>query len=222
MLNIRVDDFLFTKDNETWRHNLDNFKLFDAVMEKHSLNYVLGVIPRTVTTEHIQYLKHNPKVEIALHGINHDERFGNEFPNYLTEIDVKDRLGAAILDLQEKHNGHTLAISNFFITKYIPPHNIIDHRTVRVLSKLGFDTIFGGPETNEAVVDYARSLGIRFEISEPPLEYGRSDELLERGSVKHIKSEIETRPVWLTLHWTWETNIGLEHLDKYLTELVSK
>jgi hypothetical protein len=210
MLNVRVDDFLLTKDDESWRHNLENFKLFDAVMAKYGVNYVLGVIPRTATAGHLEYLASNPRVEVAMHGILHDERFRNEFREHQTETDIVNAL-SSVKQVWDSIVGP--------VDKYIPPHNVVDYKTCRALSTLGFSTVFGGPETDENVAEYARGLGLNFEISAAPLEYGRSDELLQRGSVPHLSREVSIRPVWLTLHWTWEFNIGLSNLDTYLKEL---
>lgn len=210
MLNVRVDDFIRTKDDESWRHNLENFKLFDAVMDKHGVDYVLGVIPRTATAGHLEYLAENPRVEVAMHGVLHDERFRNEFRDHQTENDIINTI-SSVKQVWDSLVGP--------VDKYIPPHNVIDHKTVKALNSIGFETIFGGPETDETVADFARGMGMRFEISEVPVEYGRSDELLQRGSVEHICREVITRPVWLTLHWTWEFNIGLQHLNSYLLEL---
>lgn len=210
MLNVRVDDFLLTKPEESWRHNLDNFKLFDAVMERHGANYVLGVIPATATAGHLEYLSANPRVEVAMHGILHDERFPNEFRDHQTDLDIINAL-SSVKQVWDPLVGP--------VDKYIPPHNVIDAKTCRALATLGFQTIFGGPGTDDKVVEYARVLGVDFQVSKFPEEYGRSDELMQRGSIEHIYREVTTREVWLTLHWTWEFNIGLHHLDAYLREL---
>ena len=69
-LTLRVDDFPGTKPEEFWKHNLDNFKHFDALLEKHNVQeYTLGVIPKHTTPEHIDWLAENPRVRVALHGI---------------------------------------------------------------------------------------------------------------------------------------------------------
>lgn len=210
MFNVRVDDFLLTKEEESWRHNLENFKLFDKVMEKHGVSYVLGVIPRTATVGHLEYLAANPRIEVAMHGILHDERYPNEFRSHQTETDVADAI-SSVKQVWDPLVGP--------IDKYIPPHNVIDHKTIRALDGLGFETIFGGPETNPYVADFAQGMGLSVHVSKAPVEYGRSDELLQRGSVEHILKEAKDRDVWLTLHWTWEFNIGLQHLDEYLSKL---
>ena len=55
--------------------------------------------------------------------------------------------------------------------------------------------------------------------SEPPLEYGRSDELMQRGAVEYLKEECKKRDVWLTLHSPWEINIGLSSLREFMMKL---
>ena len=211
MLKIRVDDFLLTKEDESWRHNLENFKLFDSVMERNGANYVLGVIPRTATAGHLEYLTSNPRVEVAMHGILHDERYPNEFREHQTEKDITDAI-SSVKQVWDPLVGP--------IDKYIPPHNVIDYKTVRALKTLGFETIYGGPETDLNVLKYAYAEhGLFFEMSQAPLEYSRSDELLQRGSVEHLLYKLADKDATLTLHWTWEFNIGLQHLDEYLSKL---
>lgn len=214
MLSIRVDDFPFTKPEESWKHNLDNFKRFDAIFEKHNLDYVLGVIPRWTTEEHVRWLAENPRIEVALHGIMHDEKFLNEFPPYLTSDDICKLILSARTPLNDCNPGG--------VKIYIPPHNVIDHRTVDALKKSGFTTIYGGPETSTDVMTYAMSQGIQSLCHMPPLQYGRSDELMANPNFLTRLTAVggQGHSVNLGLHWTWEWNIGLEHLDLMLTSLL--
>ncbi|MHB8407881.1 MAG: hypothetical protein ACYDHY_07345 [Acidiferrobacterales bacterium] len=205
MIQIRVDDFPGTKPAEFNVHNLENFQKFHEIMMRYVPSYVLGIIPMSVTEEQMEWIWPKGEIRIAQHGVFHDERFQNDVPHYLTEKDTMEYLAMGA----NKIHGSKL---------YIPPRNVIDAKTVRVLLKMGFTTLFGGPGSDYAVLQYAQDLGLRVETSEPPLWYGRSDELLARGSV----SEIMRAPLadrFLTLHWTWEMNIGLENLDKYLKEI---
>lgn len=217
MLHIRIDDFPSTKVEEFYRHNLESFKRFDEVMRKHCpRGYLLGVIPRHVTHEQLKWLWEQEHIRIALHGVHHDERYLNEFLPHLTEQDIEDRIYRALCTLYPRYeDGRSKSVKDMLVD-YIPPHNVIDHRTVRALNQLAFRNIYGGPGTDPAVAEHARSLRMNFHVSKFPEEYGRSDELIQRGSVEHILKESKERDVWLTLHWTWEHNIGLEHLDGYL------
>ncbi len=162
MLNIRVDDAFFTKQEEKHRHNLKSFIEFDNVMKSFDLHYVLGVIPSTLDEENSEYLINNHHFSIALHGINHDERFRNEFKDHETKDDIFEKID----NILEKHK---FVFEHTHI--YIPPHNVIDTKTVDALFELSFDAIMGGPETEQYVVDYARNLGMRFHLSEPPMTY---------------------------------------------------
>jgi hypothetical protein len=224
MLYVRVDDFPGTKPEEFDKHNLHNFKLFDEVMQKHCpRGYLLGVIPKHVTYEQKKWLWQQRHITVAMHGVTHDEAFLNEFRPHLTEDDVFDRLYSGMVMVHrykhEESSGCACCTMNMAPIDYIPPHNVIDHRTVRALKRLCFLNIYGGPGTDPSVAEYARNLGMNFYISKFPEEYGRSDELVQRGSVEHILRESKVRDVWLTLHWTWEHNIGLQHLDSYLEML---
>lgn len=210
MLWCRVDDFPLTKPEESWRHNLDNFKRFNAVMERHGLDYVLGVIPRHTNDQMLRNLVEMPMVEVALHGVNHDEMFPNEFRDHQTQMEVYQAIQSAVAPLEDICGP---------VDTYIPPHNVIDRKTCNALKAAGFTWVLGGPGTDVSVFDYANFIGLQTYYSVPPLEYGRSDELSERGSVDHLLHASSVKDVFLTLHWTWEWNIGLKNLDAYLSEL---
>lgn len=208
MISFRVDDFPYTKPDETWRHNLHSFGKFDAVMKKHGRKYTLGVIPTKLDLQMIEYLKTLPHVDLALHGVKHDERFPNEFREHQTSHDIYDSLRSAKA-LLDTIGGP--------VDVYIPPHNVIDDRTVTQLLALGFKKIWGGPETDPTVLDYARSVGIETERHVRPF-YGRSDEMSQQFLGKWL-NEHQDADYTIGLHWTWEVNIGLEHLDRFLSGL---
>lgn len=219
MIRFRVDDYPSTKPEEFYRHNLDNFKKFHEVMERYGAKYVLGVIPFHAKDEDLKWLGQQESIEIALHGVNHDERFPNEFRDYQTEDQIHDILCAekARLELYTEKD----------VNSYIPPHNVVDKKTVKALVRAGFQQLHVGPETDEDVCLSAWCLGLPTYMYLPPFRYGRSDELLARGAVDDlwesqkgfvpgIEKATEFR---VGLHWTWEHNIGLDHLDTFLTHL---
>lgn len=213
VLSIRVDDFPSTKDDEAWRHNLENFKRFHEVMQKHGQSYYLGVIPNRTTDEQLRWLGENPSIRVAMHGINHDERFPNEFRDHMTAADIRQALVAARIPLDARCGP---------LDTYIPPHNVFDPRTCLALVEAGFKRVLCGPGSHPVEMDFGRRRGLEVIYSSEPLEYGRSDELLQRGSVAWISTETQKRDMMLTLHWTWEWNIGLDNLDRYLTELLGR
>jgi hypothetical protein len=212
MIRFRVDDFRHSgKDTDIF--TLDQFKKFDSVMDKHNINYLLGCIPLYANLDDMEWVAENPRIEIALHGINHP-RGVSEFKEWETETEIKEKVLFWKNLWEDKTNKE--------IFSYIPPNNIIDHKTVRALLKAGYTTCFGGPETDQVVVDYALNQGMKFEISEFPYEYGVTKELLERGSIEHVMRECVQRDVWISLHHTWEKNFSngtYEYLDEYLTKL---
>ena len=213
-LLIRIDDFPTTRpEEESWRHNIDNFRRFDSIFERRALRYVLGVIPRHTTDSMLRSLGGMPCVQVALHGVTHDERFPNEFREHLTEGEVCQAILSARRPLDDLAGP---------VTSYIPPHNVVDARTCNALKRAGMHRLFGGPGTYAEVARYAQGIGLEYCHSEEPLEYGRSDELLVRGAVDHLKEQLLSRDVWLTLHWTWEWNCGLNNLEEFLLRLESE
>lgn len=200
---LRVDDFPGTKPEEFYRHNLASFKEFDKLVRSFVPSYLLGVIPKHVTYEQLEYLGNTPHITVAMHGIDHDERFPNEFREHLTAKDI----GQALLEVR-----HRLDPLVGPIKTYMPPHNVFDERTLRGLHMAQFSNLTGGPESPQDITLF----GLRYFYSQAPLGYGRSDELLARGAVEWLKSQEE---VWLTLHWTWEVNIGLQHLEAFFSQL---
>jgi hypothetical protein len=212
MILARVDDFPFTKSEEAWKHNVENFKLFDVVMKKYFSSYVLGVIPRRVTDEQLLFLKNLDHIDIAVHGIDHDERFRNEFREHETEGDIYSKL------LEAKNRFER--ITGRVVDSYIPPHNVIDMKTIRALKKAGFKRIFGGPGTDKSILGLCYVLNVESHYSAEPFEYGRSDEMLQRGAVEYWDKKVDkVIPSYITFHWTWEVNIGLENLEKFLEAL---
>lgn len=210
---LRVDDFPGAKPPEFWKHNLENFKVFDSVLSKFVDSYVLGVIPIHTTAEHLDWLAANERVIVAMHGVEHDERYLNEFREHETEQDIIQKLLSAKAPLRRCNSDNE-------VTKYIPPHNVVDLKTLRALHRAGFRDILGGPGMDLVFIPFARTLGLNVYYSEHPTWYGRSDELLERDQA-HLKIlEVgSVRPsldVYLTLHWTWEWNVGMESLEKFL------
>lgn len=210
---LRVDDFPGTKPEEFWKHNLEGFKRFDAVLEKHGIEeYVLGVIPKYTTHEHVGWLAQNPRVRVALHGIEHDERFPNEFKGFETEDGIYQKILSA-KELLRECNG------SGDVVDYIPPHNVIDVKTCNALKRSGFKTVFCGPGTDMYVMENVS--GLFFQYSSHPVWYGRSDEMMDRDSAVEKIMSSNGLGHCMTLHWTWEYNIGLSSLDKFLSQISS-
>lgn len=210
MISFRVDDFPFTKSEETWRHNLSNFKMFNDVMRKYHATYTLAVIPDRLTDDMLKFLgEEQYMIDAALHGIHHDERFLNEFHSGETEEQIYQAIMSAKYPL-EKYCGQTRT--------YIPPHNVVDTKTVDALVRAGFKTLYGGPETDPNVMEYAHLQKGMHVLSHFPPHYGRTDEMTARGYIDYVKARPD-HDVHIGLHWTWEWNVGLHNLEKFLDGL---
>lgn len=208
---IRVDDFPHTRGEP--QHTLAAFREFHRELNASlgGRRYLLGVIPGRCTVDDVLMLRNETDCVIGMHGIDHDEALldlhGNEFPPYLSRLDVRQRLTEARLGL-ERAVGRPCRV-------YMPPRNRIDQRTAGVLNGL-FELYTAGPETDPEVLGRFQSHC----FSEFPHEYGRSDELFERGSHRELVARCESGrwPV-LTLHWTWEVNIGLASMRRFLSQI---
>lgn len=207
MIRIRVDDFPQTKGEP--QHTLSAFREFNRELTALTgKRYLLGVIPGRCTVDDVLFLRRETDCVLGLHGIDHDESkldlYGNEFPPYMSKLEVR-RLLLESKEGLEAGVGRPVRI-------YMPPRNRIDMRTASVLNG-AFDWYTGGPETDFTVWQ-------RFQtciLSQFPMEYGRTDELLVIGSHDELMRRVDAgkHPV-LTLHWTWETNIGLKHMREFL------
>lgn len=202
-VTIRVDDFPGTKREEFYKHNMESFIEFDDVMQKNcGKQYLLGVIPTYSSHEDLVRLS-TMNLQIGMHGIKHDERYQNEFLPHQTDREIFIALIENRQRLQD--------IVNKPVKVYMPPHNVLDVRTCRLAKDAGFTHVTTGPET-DVEISYVKRLH-----SKKPLEYGRSDELLSLGAVDYLNRK-DTQAI-LTLHWTWEFNIGLSHLSRFLEQI---
>lgn len=212
MIKLRVDDFPYTKPDERHRHNLKSFREFVDVVERHYYGYwLLGVIPGNCGDDEIDFLRYGSQgIEIGMHGIYHNETYPSEFLPNLTQADICRQLKMTRTLLSR-------AIQQP-VEVYMPPHNIIDFRTVAALPEAGFKAFTTGPETEPVLVKQKFSEVKTFHSDKQLGQYGRSDELLP-WATHHLMADSKEQDVWLTLHWTWEVNIGLENLDRFLAAL---
>jgi hypothetical protein len=203
MIRVRVDDFPGTKPEEFHKHNLQNFKEFDKILRTFTPEYLLGVIPGYLTREQESWLVDQKHIRCGMHGVVHSEKHKNEFEGMDEKGIVSCLLAARNVMNRLEKSCHT----------YMPPHNVFDRNTVRACHASKFKNITGGPESTLSEGEIAP---LRYLFSQHPYGYGRSDELLTRGAVPWLKSQSD---VILTLHWTWELNIGLTSLVQFLDVL---
>lgn len=217
MIRVRVDDFPHTSKREP-QHTLDAFREFDRELRSCiGKRYLLGVIPKQCTPEDVVFLRNETDCVIGMHGILHDETLldahGNEFPPYLSRNDVGRALVEAARALDEAVGRRTEI--------YMPPRNRIDRRTADVLFDCGFFYYTTGPETDEGLrAGRVRPDRAMYLHSEKPHEYGRTDELLQLGSHERLVEKSKNGfDVILTLHWTWEVNVGLHHMREFFSRI---
>lgn len=213
MIRIRVDDFPNTKGEP--QHTLAAFKDFDKTLRTYmgAKRYLLGVIPKRCTPEDLVYLRNETDCVIGMHGTDHDEarldrNSGNQFEPYMTAALISRELG-------ENKRALELAVGRPIMI-YMPPRNVIDGKTISVLAR-HFDRFTSGPETDMGILK--NTMGVHIH-SQPPHEYGRTDELYARRSYMELNQRVQQdHDVVLTLHWTWETNIGLDHLKRFMEQI---
>jgi len=209
-IRVRVDDFPHTSKREP-QHTLETFLEFHRVLS-HGIGhrkYLLGVVPGQCTVEDLLFLRQNVDCVVGMHGTDHDEERltrngGNQFESYLSAGDI-------LRTLHEHRSALEGAVGQP-VKVYMPPRNVINHRTRGVLEQAGFGWYTTGPETEQWALQPGYAIH-----SNKPHEYGRSDEMLAADS--HVILRQGIRDVVLTLHWTWEVNIGLQHLATFLNEI---
>jgi len=214
MILVRVDDFPHTKGEP--QHTLDAFRAFNRELNVLTDNkrYLLGVIPKRCNIDDVIFLRNETDCAIGMHGIAHSEsdldRYQNEFPQHMTQLEVR-RI------MLETKSGMESAIGRRSYV-YMPPRNLIDQRTASILNEIGFENYTSGPETDIQVLQrFAFNIHSTF-----PHEYGRTDEMLTRGSHDVLIERSNDGVVVLTLHWTWETNIGLKHMKEFFSRIPKK
>lgn len=222
MIKIRVDDFPQTKAEP--QHTLAAFREFHRELTACTgVRYLLGVIPKRCTPEDLLFLARETDCIIGMHGIFHDEEkldlWKGEFPPYLPQREICRVLQETAVALDDAIGRRTEI--------YMPPRNLIDKKTIDVLFDAGFLAFTSGPETptdlRKSTWKGDNHIAVDCIHSEPPHEYGRTDELLQRNSHLHLIEACEKD--WdavLTLHWTWETNIGLQHMREFFSKIPKK
>lgn len=216
MIRVRVDDYPHTSRREP-QHTPEAFREFHRVLSEciGGRRYLLGVVPRQCDPDDLLLLRNETDVVVGMHGTDHDEERltrngGNQFEPYLTGQDVQRTLFEHRAAL-EMAVGRPIRI-------YMPPRNVIDWRTAIAMSGAGFDYYTGGPETPNDLRNTGSCI-----LSLPPYEYGRTDELFSCGAHDELVNDSEAYlgrgSVVLTLHWTWETNIGLHHMRRFFDRI---
>jgi hypothetical protein len=214
VIRVRVDDYPQTKAES--QHTQAAFREFHRELSAllGVKRYLLGVIPCRCTAEDLLFLQRETDCVVGMHGIDHDEarldrNGGNQFEHYLSTRQIAGQL--------EEHRLALEAVINRPVRVYMPPRNVIDWRTANLLDEVGFRWFTSGPETDVNVRDFLSGMCVH---SQPPYEYGRTDELLQREAHLRIMEKSDRGlDVVLTLHWTWETNIGLRHMRSFLSQI---
>lgn len=218
MIMIRVDDYPGTKADEFWKHNKKSFERFDnLVQEIVGKKYLLGVIPAHTSDEELQWLGQR-NIVVGMHGTDHDERYQNQFSDHWTKNDIVRSL--------VHHRTRMKDLTRQTVDVYLPPHNAVNLKTLSALAATKFKAFTSGPgglleescEYTIAMYDERITWTMKCLHSNAPLEYGRSDELLERGAVDYLLANRD-KEIYLTLHFPWEINIGLEYLRVFLEKI---
>lgn len=206
MLRFRVDDYPQTKGEP--QHTPTAFREFHRCLSEclGGKRYLLGVIPGRCTVDDLLLIRNETDVVVGMHGINHDEKrldlIQSEFPYWMAGTHI-------IAELRKYREPLELAVGRP-VTVYMPPRNYITQGHVLAMPLAGFDYFTTGPETEPAVREMAGAID-----SQPPHAYGRTDEMLTRGSDKVLTAMAMNNEVVVALHWTWETNIGLTHMRRF-------
>lgn len=213
MIRVRVDDFPQTKGEP--QHTLAAYRDFHQCLSEciGGKRYLLGVIPGRCTVDDLLYLRRETDLVIGMHGTDHDEarldrNGGHQFESYMTKQNIVNVLSEAKVAL-ESALGHPIKV-------YMPPRNRVTAQHFDAALRAGFDYVTTGPETDSGVMK--NNMGWWLD-SRHPWEYGRTDEMRQRGDAERLIEHGRRGDVILTLHWTWETNIGLDHMRQFFAEI---
>ena len=215
-IRVRVDDYPHTSRREP-QHTPEAFREFHRCLSEclGGRRYLLGVVPGQCTVDDLLLLRNETDCVVGMHGTDHDEdrltrNGGNQFEAYLTGSDVQRTLFEHRVALE-------MAIGRP-VHVYMPPRNVIDWRTAIAATSAGFTHFTGGPETAEDLRHSGHCI-----LSLPPYEYGRTDEMFDRGAHEALVNRTEEilagTDVVLALHWTWEVNVGLHYMRRFFDRI---
>lgn len=211
MIRVRVDDFPHTKGEP--QHTIGAYREFHKCLSEciGGKRYLLGVIPGRCSPDDLLFLQRETDCVIGMHGTDHDEarldrNGGHQFEPYLTVNSIRIALSDARMALR--------AAVDRPVDIYMPPRNRINEQTAQAARAAGFEAFTSGPETDQFL---RQRWGPWVIHSNAPHEYGRTDEMLQRDS--HVVLRQQIPDAVLTLHWTWETNIGLHHMRRFFSEI---
>lgn len=215
MIRVRVDDYPNTKGEP--QHTPEAFREFHRELSAllGGKRYLLGVIPGRCTADDLLLLRRETDCVVGMHGTDHDEarldrNGGNQFERYLSRKQVSVQL--------EEHRLALEAVTGRTVKVYMPPRNVIGMKEVLSIGQAGFDWFTTGPETEPWSRSHPGAIH-----SQPPYEYGRTDELLaQEAHLRIMEKSDHGHDVVLTLHWTWETNIGLHHMRAFLSQIAPR
>lgn len=221
MILVRVDDF------PRVNMNLEDFKMFDSIMKRFEIPYLLGVTPypclnplnskstkfRKLTSGEIKTLHSLKDVELAMHGVTHQTcdygYFKKVFGYYSEFVGIGRQATIAKLSMGFKlFKEYKLKKPRMFIA----PSNRFDEENLEVFRKY-FEFVMGGPETKKAIKKKkAADL-----ILSDGFHYGHSYDIFIEPDV--FESD---ECCCITLHWGWETDNDFLSLKKLLVELEGK
>lgn len=209
---IRVDDF------PSSRANLEKFKDFHHIFQKHGLPYLLGVTPllsenpldpankelKKLTNKEIEFLK-EPLIELGLHGITHQtlsHQRHSEFVDLSPEQKEK-KLKQGIEEMESY---------GFSPQVLIPPFNSLSKEGYKI-AKQHFKAITGGPETIRTLGFQVTPCYLMGSLYVPSYYYvyGRAERILNFLNSADISEEIV---IPITLHWAWEIKNDFKGVKK--------
>lgn len=215
---MRVDDFPRTD------MNLKDFKMFDSIMKRFDIPYLLGVTPNLclnplnpnstefhkLTKAEIEIIRNLKDVELAMHGVTHQTRdygYLRLLLGHYSEFEGMDERATST----KLERGFKL-FREYGLKRpriFIPPFNRFDEENLNVFRK-HFKFVMGGPETKKAIKKRDRGELI---ISDG-FYYGHSyDIFLEPDDFESDGC------CCIALHWGWETDNDFLSLKKLLVEI---
>lgn len=174
-----------------------------SILEKYRIHYRLGIVPLTLNYQSVYFLQKSRYAVPALHGFSHRYHEKSEicsknndpFNVFSVQGTFNEFDGCSEREITDKIFMGKRYLELIFKTPcwdYIPPNNIIDEKTVRVLEKLHFCNVLSeNPPPCETKLNFIKSDFYGKLIDMPSIDWNNVDKPFSYTIGLHCTWEVD-------------------------------